>query len=109
CVISRDVTAMVNPPAGASAPRFDRGDDDVRGLPGQIVLDVLDRAQEPVADDLGRLPGVVRREHDVLEGQQRVAGLYRLVVEDVEARGAELSLSQRVDQRLTLDQGAAAR
>src|SRR6266850_784527 len=96
------------PPAGASAPRFDRGDDEVRGLPGQIVLDVLDRAQEPVADDFGGLSGVVRREHHARQGQERVAGLDRLIVEDVEAGAGELVLREGIQERLPLDQRAAA-
>src|SRR2546425_4302652 len=43
------------------------GDHDVGRPPGEEVLDVLDGAQEPVADHLGRLARVVWREHDVWE------------------------------------------
>src|SRR5437867_636615 len=71
-VIWSEVTAIgAIPPSRASALRLDRSDDDVRRLAGEIVLDVLDGPQQAIADDFGRLPGVVRREH---HARERAAG-----------------------------------
>src|SRR5256714_13464877 len=84
-------------------------DDDVGGLAREEILDVLHRAQEAVADDLGRLPRVVGREHHGVEAEDRVARLERLVVEDVEPGAGDLFRGQRVQQRFTLDQRAAPR
>src|SRR5215470_17535835 len=66
------------------------GDDDVGRLSGQEVLDVLHRAKQSVANHLGRLSRVVRREHHRVEAEDRVAGLQRLVVEDVQPRAGDL-------------------
>src|SRR6266576_2940732 len=44
-------------------------DDDVGGRAGQEVLDVLDRPQQPVANHLGRLPRVMRRQDHGVEAE----------------------------------------
>src|SRR5437773_4558578 len=46
-------------------------DDDVGGRALQEVLDVVHRAQQPVADDLGRLTRVVGREHHGVEADRK--------------------------------------
>jgi len=51
----------------------------------------------------------VGREHDVRKRQQRIAGLERLVVEDVEAGGRHLAVGEGVEERVPLDERAAAR
>src|SRR5882672_9498810 len=56
-----------------SALRLDRSDHDVRRRAGEIVLDVLDGPQQAIADDFGRLPGVVRREHHARERDEGIA------------------------------------
>src|SRR4030095_3599594 len=80
CVIRSAVTAMCSlPSARGSAPRLDGSDHDIGRLPGEIVLDVLDRAQQTVANDFGRLPGVVRRQHHGGERHERIVRLDRLL------------------------------
>jgi hypothetical protein len=74
----------------------------------QEVLDVLDRAQEAVADDLRRLASVVRRQYDVGQGQNRIVRLKRLIVENIQS-GGELALTERVQQSGPLDEGTTAR
>src|SRR5437867_3295968 len=108
-VIWSEITAIgAIPPSRASALRLDRSDDDVRRLAGEIVLDVLDGPQQAIADDFGRLPGVVRREHHARERDEGIARFERFVVEDVEAGARDLALPERVEQRVALDQRAAA-
>jgi len=63
--------------AGASrslAGLANRRNDQVSGLPLQEVLDVLDGAEQDVADDLGRLPRIVPGADHVRQGEDRVVG-----------------------------------
>src|SRR3989454_166280 len=54
CVIWSEVTAIGSIPSSrASALRLDRSDHDVRGIAGEVVLDVLDGPQQAVADEVG--------------------------------------------------------
>src|SRR2546428_457689 len=108
-VIWSEVTAIGSIPSSRpSALRLDRSDHDVRRRADEIVLDVLDGPQQAIADDFGRLPGVVRREHHARERDEGIARLERFVVEDVEAGARDLALPERVEQRVALDQGTAA-
>src|SRR2546428_1153063 len=109
-VIWSEVTAIGSIPSSrASALRLDRSDHDVRRIAGEIVLDVLDGPQQAVADDFGRLPGVVRREHDVRERDEGIARLERLVVEDRQASPPRPALPGPGQQRLPAAQRTAAR
>src|SRR5512145_150332 len=108
CVIRSAVTAMWSlPSARGSSPRLDGSDDDVGRLPGEIVLDVLDGAQEAVANDFGRLPGIVRRQHHAGEREEGIVRLDGLVVEHVEAGACDPAPSERIEQGLALDQSTA--
>src|SRR2546426_2853372 len=86
-----------------------RRDDQILGLAGEKVLHVLDGAQEAVADDLGGLPGIVRRDDDVGQRQDGIVAGQRLLVEDIEPRAHDFPLFERAQESLAIDEGAAAR
>jgi hypothetical protein len=72
------------------------------------MLDVDDGAEQPVAHHLGGLPGVVRGEHHVGQGEDGIVGGQRLLVEDVQAGAEDLPVAEGGGQRVALHEGAAS-
>src|SRR5712692_10058972 len=81
--------------------------DHVGGPALEEVLDVQDGAEQAVPDHLGGLPGAVGREDDVRQREDGIAGLERLVVEDVEARRRDAPRLEGLEQRGAFHEGAA--
>src|SRR5262249_5882546 len=85
-------------PSEAGGPLSRRRDDDVPGRAAQEVLDVLHGAAQPAVDHLASLAAVVRRQDDVRQREDGVAGRDRLLVEDVERGAGDPPLAERFDQ-----------
>ena len=73
------------------------------------VFDICDSSAKAERDDLFRGAGVVRRDDDVGEREQRIGRRNRLLVKDVESRTGEAATRKRVDERFLIDERAARR
>src|SRR5688572_1275603 len=84
-----------------------RVDEVVRALAGQHAQQLLGGGDAHAGARLDRHAGEVRREHRVVEREQRMAGRQAVVLVDVEHGAGDAPLAQRGDQRRFLDHRAA--
>jgi hypothetical protein len=73
------------------------------------VFDVLDGAEQAVADDLGRLPRSVRGADHVRQGEDRVVRGQRLLVEDVGPGPEDLAVLEGGQERVAVHECPAPR
>ena len=73
------------------------------------VFDICDGSAKAERDDLFRRAGVVRRDDDIGEREQRIGRWNRLLMKDVEPRAGKAAVFECVYEGFLIDESAARR